>query len=393
MIFPRKIEKEIEKYIKSREIIILTGMRRTGKTVLIKSLFDKISSENKIFLDLENPLNRKLFEETNYDNIWKNLEKFGLSRGVKAYVFLDEIQLMPQIPSVIKYLYDHYDIKFFLTGSSSYYLKNLFSESLAGRKFIFKLFSLDFQEYLVFQDKPKEFFVDFEDKGKNKSEINFEIYSKYYDDYLEYGGFPEVALSKNIQEKEKLLGDIFSSYFQQDVKTLTDFKNINKLRDLIILLAPRVGAKIQITKIASELAISRETVYNYLYFLENTYFISLVGPFSKSPDREVSGAQKVYFCDNGILNMLGGASSGAVLENAVFSCLKKYGKVNYYQRRSGAEIDFVLDEKFGFEVKNYANEFDYNKLAKLSKKIKLDRAYIIAKKYSPEKEIILAMDV
>ncbi len=393
MIYPRKIEEELKKQVNSREIVILTGMRRTGKTIVMTSLFNAIPEKNKVFLDLENPLNRKIFEETNYDNIWKNLESFGISNKEKVYVFLDEIQLMPKIPSAIKYLYDHYDVKFFLTGSSSYYLKNLFSESLAGRKIIFELFPLDFEEFLIFQNKPKEFFTDFQKNEKNKSEINFDIYEKYYDDYLEFGGFPNVVLEKDVSQKKILLNDIFSSYFEHDVKTLADFRNINKLRDLIIILSTRTGSKIEISKLSAELSVSRETIYNYLSFLENTYFIFLIKPFSRSVDREVSGARKVYFCDTGILNILGKVSSGAIFENAIFNSLKKYGKINYYQRRTGSEIDFILNEKVGFEAKNQGNRFDIKKMIKLSKSIGLEKGYVISKKYSHDEGIILALDI
>ncbi len=393
MIFPRKIEKELKKQFSSKEIIILTGMRRTGKTVIMNSLFNAVQSKNKVFFDLENPLNRKIFEEENYDNIWKNLEKFNISAKEKAYVFLDEIQLMPEVPSAIKYLYDHYNIKFFLTGSSSYYLKNLFSESLAGRKIIFELYPLDFEEYLFFQEKPVEFFGDFREKEKRKSEINFALYEKYYDDYLEFGGFPKVVLEKDIEQKKKLLNDIFSSYFKQDIKALADFKNINKLRDLIILLSARIGSKVEISKLSAELAVSRETIYSYLSFLENTYFIFLIKPFSRNTDREVSGARKVYFCDTGILNILGKISSGAIFENAVFRSLTSYGKINYYQKRTGAEIDFVLDEKIGFEAKNQGGNFDVKKTIKLGKNIGLNESYVISKKYSRDSGVILAMDI
>lgn len=393
MIFPRKIEKELKKSLNSKEIIILTGMRRTGKTTIMTALLNSIPGKNKVFLDLENPLNRKIFEEANYDNILKNLEKYGITVREKAYIFLDEIQLMSQIPSAIKYLYDHYDIKFFLTGSSSYYLKNLFAESLAGRKFIFELYPLDFEEYLVFQGKKKDFFSDFKEKEEKKSEIGFELYNKYYDDYLEFGGFPGVVLKSDITQKQKALNDIFTSYFEQDVKTLADFKNINKLRDLIIILSARVGAKIEISKISSELGVSRETIYTYLSFLENTYFISLVKPYSKNVDKEVSGARKVYFCDTGILNLLKNSSQAAILENAAFRALKNYGKINYYQKRTGAEIDFVLNENIGFEVKSQGGSFDTIKLAKASQRIGLKENYVISKKYSKERGVILAMDI
>lgn len=393
MIYPRKIEKELKKQLDSKEVIVLTGMRRTGKTVIMNSLFEAIQSKNKAFFDLENPLNRKIFEEENYDNVWKNLEKFNISAREKAYVFLDEIQLMPKAPSAIKYLYDHYNVKFFLTGSSSYYLKNLFSESLAGRKIIFELYPLDFEEYLVFQEKPLNFFDSFKEKEKRKSEINFALYEKYYDDYLEFGGFPKVVLEKDIEQKKKLLNDIFSSYFEQDVKSLANFKNINKLRDLIILLSARVGSKIEISKLSAELGVSRETIYNYLSFLENTYFIFLIKPFSRNTDREVSGARKIYFCDTGILNILGKVSSGAIFENAIFRSLRNYGKINYYQRRTGAEMDFILDEKTGFEAKNQGGGFDVKKIVKLAKNIGLTDSYVISKKYSNDDGVILAIDI
>jgi uncharacterized protein len=393
MIYPRKIEEELKKQLDSREIIVLTGMRRTGKTVLMNSLFSLIQSKNKVFFDLENPLNRKIFEEDNYDNIWKNLEKFNVTSKEKLYIFLDEIQLMPKVSSAIKYLYDHYDIKFFLTGSSSYYLKNLFSESLAGRKIIFELYPLDFEEYLVFQEKPVEFLRDFQEKEKRKNKISFSLYEKQYDDYLDFGGFPKVVLEKDIEQKKKLLNDIFSSYFEQDVKSLADFKNVNKLRDLIILLSARVGSKIEISKLSAELGVSRETIYNYLSFLENTYFIFLIQPFSRNTDREVSGARKVYFCDTGILNILGKISSGSIFENAIFRSLKNYGKINYYQRRTGAEMDFVVDEKIGFEAKNQGGKFDVKKTVKLSKSIGLKNSYVISRKYSQDEGVILAMDI
>src|SRR3989344_6953249 len=137
MIFQRKMLPALKSQIHTPEIIVLTGMRRVGKTTLYKALFDEIDDSNKIFLDIENPLDQRIFEEVDYNNIRENLARLGLMKDRKAYVFLDEIQAMPEVVKSIKYLYDHYNIKFFLTGSSSFYLKNLFPESLAGRKFIF----------------------------------------------------------------------------------------------------------------------------------------------------------------------------------------------------------------------------------------------------------------
>ena len=140
MIKPRLIFKEIEPYFDSPEAIVITGMRRTGKTTLLNSIYQRIKSKNKVFLDLENPLNRKYFEEENYEQIRWAFEALGIDFKNKSFIFLDEIQFVKNLASVVKYFIDHYKVKFFLTGSASFYLKNIFTETLAGRKYIFELF-------------------------------------------------------------------------------------------------------------------------------------------------------------------------------------------------------------------------------------------------------------
>lgn len=392
-IYERKLTSILLNEIKQSRIVVLTGMRQVGKTTLMHRIFDEIKSDNKIFLDLENPLNRKIFEEKNYDNIIANLEHMGFHAGQKSFIFLDEVQSMPVIVKPIKYLYDHYKIKFFLTGSSSYYLKNLFPESLAGRKVIYELFPLDFEEYLVFMEKSKDTLKTFKKKEKGKNEVQFELYKKLYENYLEYGGFPAVVQEKNKARKRQILEDIFKSYFEKDVRTLTDFKELRKLRDLILLLANRVGSKIEISKIASEIGIVRDTVYSYLGFLEKTYFLFFLNPMSRSLNGEVRGAKKVYFCDTGLLNYLGRIPPGILYENAVFSNLRKYGNLNYYAKYKGPEIDFVLNKKIGLETKVKGNDFDVNRLKKISQSLGINEYYVVIKTYSDLPKTILAQDL
>lgn len=393
MIYPRKLTKKLIKEVASDRVTVLTGMRQTGKTTLMRQVFDSIESKNKAFLDLENPLNQKVFEEINFDNILTNLKEFGLNFDERSYVFLDEIQLVPEISRAIKYLYDHHQIKFFLTGSSSFYLKNLFPESLAGRKIVYELFPLDFREFLVFKEKEKKFFDSFSQKARNKNKISFEIYKKLYEEYLSFGSFPGVVVEKSKERKGAILGDIFKSYFEKDVKTLADFKEIQKLRDLIILFAGRVGSKIQITKIASEIGVSRETVYSYLNFLENTYFISLIPSFAKSINGEVRKAKKIYFCDTGLLSYLARVADGAIFENAVFQNLRDLGKISYYGKYEGPEIDFILDGKIALEVKIQGDSKDIKKLNRMTNNLKLKNCYLITKNYSDHPKSILAIDL
>ncbi len=393
-MYKRKLFGQLIRKIEDKEIVVVTGMRRVGKTTLFKMIFDIIESKNKVFLDIENPLNQKIFEEEDYNNIWQNLRFFGIDNKQKAYIFIDEIQAKPDITKTVKYLYDHYNVKFFLTGSSSFYLKNLFPESLAGRKIIFELYPLDFEEFLIFKEQKKEFYKTLKEKDENKNKIEYEKLKKFYEEYLEFGGFPQVVLAESIEKKQELLIDIFKSYFEKDVQNLADFREINTFRDLLLLLLKRIGAKLDISKLASEMGISRATIYSYLSFLEKTYFISFISPFTRSVDREVSGTKKVYICDNGMAKYIGKCDEGKLLENSIFHNLRKYGEIKYYQKRSGAEIDFILNEQnTALEVKHKGSERDYQKLKKTAEKLNFKEYHIITKEFINKKGFIIALDI
>lgn len=394
MLYSRTLLKDVERQLTTKEIVVVTGMRRVGKTTLLRLLYDKIDSKNKIFLDLENIIEQKIFEEMDFNNIWANLKPFGINNNEKAYIFLDEIQARPDTVRAIKYLYDHYNVKFFITGSSSFYMKNLFPESLAGRKIVFELFPLDFREFLVFKELEKEFTPDFAAADQNKNAIAWEKFKKHYDEYIKWGGFPQVVMAHDETQKKLYLKDIFTSYYEMDVKKMADFKQMTAFRDLLILLAQRIGSKLEISGMASEIGVSRNTVYSYLSFLESTYFIFLVSPFSRNVDKEVRGTKKVYFCDNGIANLLGKIDPGRLLENGVYHDLRKYGKINYYQRRSGNEIDFLLPEmETAIEVKRKGNSRDFSKLARLSESIGINNYYVVSQEFNPEPGILPALDV
>lgn len=393
MIYPRRLALEIQKHINDPQIVVLTGMRRVGKTTLYQSIFEKVESNNKVFLDLENPITQKIFEEENFDNILLNLKEYGINPKEKAYLFLDEIQIIPEIVKSIKYLYDHYRIKFFLTGSSSFYLKNFFPESLAGRKFVFHLRPLDFEEFLVFKQIERQKIDSFEIKDKSKSYLRFEKLKGLFKEFILFGGFPQVVLEENRERKRLHLQDILKSYFEKDVRNLAKFKEIKAFRDLILLLMSRMGSKLDITRLSSELGISRETVYSYLSFLENTFFLSLVEPHTKSPDRLVAKAKKVYFCDTGLANENARLTDGQILENSVFNCLWHYGEINYYQKTIGQEIDFILNKNIALEVKMKGIQQDLGKLKEISRKLGIENYHVITKEYLGKPGFISVVDL
>ena len=363
--YPRRIYPEIKEHLVSEEVTIITGMRRTGKTTLVEHLLSEIDSENKIFLDLEKISNQELFSDKNYDNVILNLEAQGLTRKDKMYVALDEIQTLPNIPSVIKYLHDHYDIKFILTGSSSYYLKNLFTESLSGRKRLFELYPLDFGEFLTFKNVSRTSLEEL-DPAKAFDVHEYERLKSYYEEYIEFGGFPRVVLAESVKEKKSMLEDIISSYINIDIKSIADFKDSSAVVNIAKMLAVRTGSKLDYSKLSRLTGLSRPTIKNYVYLFERTYLISLVSVHTKNQDREIVKAQKVYFSDNGLASVLGDIDSGAKFENAVFNQLRHRGALRYFALKTGKEIDFVVNSDIAIETKETPTETDKSNLVSIA---------------------------
>ena len=341
LMFDRSIYTQIDKYLDHDEAIVLTGPRRVGKTTTLRHFYDQIKSDNKIVLDLEDPLNRSIFDKINYEEIKQSFEQKGIGFNIKNYIFLDEIQFYKNIPSVMKYFHDHFNTKFFVTGSSSFYLKNLFSESMSGRKFLFEMYPLSFDEFLKFKEVKYQ-----PPNPKDKvSKTTYTLFQPFYEEYILYGGYPEVVLAKTIDEKNQKLRDIFTAYFQKEVLELSDFRKDEEIRKLILLLTERVGQKLDIQKISSEMGISRPTILNFLEFLHGTYLIDLVPSFGKH-GISARNQSKVYFIDTGLLNFLGKKEVGSIFENSIYLNLKKkedvIRKIKYYERE-GKEIDFIIN--------------------------------------------------
>ncbi len=388
------------KYLDHKNALVITGMRQVGKTTLMKQIFDEVSFP-KLWFDFDNPLDMLHFENIDYDSIYNSLLKESGAKKERLFVFIDEIQNLPEITRIIKYLIDKCKVKFIVTGSSNYYLKNLFPESLSGRKFLFILPAMSFKEYLFFRhdpldkDKSKE---EDADTGENIDKVlneysllEFKKYENDYADYMEYGGFPEVVTTSDIKIKKEVLRNIFASFFEKDIRLLSDIKDIRELRDLILLLVPRTGNMLDITKLSSESGINRVKLYNYLEFLQGVFFIKLIPKFSASIDRSVAGGKKVYFADSGLLNVIGRVNDGQLFENTVANQLSLYGELAFYNKRNSAEIDFILNKEIAFEVKSKAGEKDLTRLENICSRIGINKNYLISLNYSKTERTIFPM--
>ena len=378
----RDIYTGLLKHSKKKQVTVITGMRRVGKSTAVKYILQQIEHSNYLYLDCERIEIRVLFNSPNYQDLKSELELMGLDFSTPVLIALDEIQLVENLPSVIKYLYDTYDVKFIVTGSSSYYMKNHFSESLAGRKRIFEMYPLSFKEFLSFKealvaDYPKYAWQVFNKAWYNK-------FKDLYAEYIRYGGFPEVVLEEEASDKVELLKDIVNSYIELDVKLLSDYSISEDLYKLIKVLAARAGNKVDYTKISSVTGINRQKIASYIQLLEYTYFIYQATPFTKNIDKEISQQTKLYFADTGVLNILAGEqlSSGQIFENVIAAQLKSLGTIQYYQKKTGQEIDFIFNGDTALEVKESPVQQDKQTVEQRALAIDMPKHFVVGRNIS-----------
>jgi len=385
----RKVWGKLKEQLKKNEATVIVGPRQVGKTTTVKWLLEQVG-ENQIYIDLTHARMQELFDTVDYDSIVNYLQNSGLNLSQKAYVAIDEIQFVKEMPRIVKYLYDAYGIKFILTGSSSYYLKNYFSESMAGRKRIFEILPLSFGEFLAFRGvKYRTPELDLAKIADTKfDDLSFGTIGAYYAEYIEFGGFPEVALAESIEDKQQALDEIYSSYINLDVQTLADFRSMADFRRLVSLLGARVGSKINVDELGKIIGLSRPTVMSYLAFLEQTYLIKLVPAYSGSVDVRERVGKKVYFVDNGIANTNADLSGGAKFENMICHQLGFYGRLNFHDR--GGEIDFILTDGEGkrcaFEVKETPTDAYLATLGDRARALGIERYALIGKDRSEKFE-------
>ena len=378
----RIIYADLLNHSKKKQVTVITGMRRVGKSTAVKYILQHINHSNYLYLDCERIEIRVLFNNPNYEDLKSELELMGLDFSRSVLVALDEIQLVENLPSVIKYLYDTYEVKFIVTGSSSYYMKNQFSESLAGRKRIFEMYPLSFSEFLHFKETKVSDLEKYAWQVFNKAW--YHKFKDLYAEYIRYGGFPEVVLEEGHNDKIELLKDIINSYIEMDVKLLSDYSISEDLYKLIKVLAARSGNKVDYTKIGSVTGINRQKIASYIQLLEYTYFIYQVTPFTKNIDKEISQQSKLYFADTGVLNILAGEqlSSGQIFENAIAIQLKSKGTIQYHQKKTGQEIDFIFNGNTALEVKETPVQQDKHTVAQRASAIGIDNYFVVGRNLS-----------
>ncbi len=376
----RKLYKQLLEHLPRKEFAIITGARQTGKTTLIEQLkeeFDKRNLENYL-LSVEDPVLLKALNN-HPENIFQFIPQ---PENKHIILFVDEIQYLEDPSNFLKLLFDKYHgkLKLYATGSSAFYIDKKFKDSLAGRKRIFRLNTLDFDEFLQFKTGNDNILNELEMIRANKNYISLERkkIENYFNEFLTYGGYPAVVLSQSIDEKKMLLKEIWQSYLKRDMSD-SQIKNEDKFYNLLKILAHQSGNLLNMHELANTLQISATSVERYIYVLRKSFHISLVRPFYKNIRKELTKMPKFYFNDLGFRNIILNSfnpvfdkvDKGTIIENYVFLRLAEtydLDELKYWRTTSGNEVDFVIsssyNEGLAIEVKYNALSFNVKKYKK-----------------------------
>jgi len=333
--------------LKRKQVEVIIGSRRIGKTTLLKQYIKKllikgVSEKDIFYLALDHP---SLASLPVSDHLKNMRSIFMHGREKKLFLFLDEVQESPDWELELKGVYDVENLKIFCTGSTSALIKAQ-GGRLTGRQIITTLYPLSFGEFLLFQGQRPSMSEDYK-------------YEKLAEEYLALGGYPEQVLNPSVEYMSNLLDDILA----RDLIRLYPIKKAFALKDLMRLLAASVGSRTSFNKLAKVLGLSVDTVKEYINYLESAFLVRPVEKWTTSYSEKVYAQKKVYLWDTGIKTLLTGPSDeGNKAENAVFMELQRKRIPCGYFAESEREVDFItgtLGKPNPVEVK-YLSSFDWS---------------------------------
>lgn len=329
---------KIERAMKTGQIVIISGIRRGGKSTLIKQVINKLieqgtDARQTLYINFEESRLERSVQFLN--NLYEAYIELVHKEG-KPFIFLDEIQTVKGWERFVRSLHEREAATIVVSGSSASIIKGDLAFVLTGRHLDVKVNPLSFREFLDFNG------IRITDKLSVISQKT--IIRRLLRVYLNYGGLPKV-----VQESEKdwLLTTYFNDIIIRDVAKPRNIRKIKKLEAIAKYHLTNFTSEVSYRKIARTLKTSLDTVERYTKFLEDAHLISIVNRFSYSLHEQESRAKKTFASDNGIRNansFLSTKDFGRLYENLVYNMLVARGYETYYQKNA-CECDFIARKK------------------------------------------------
>jgi uncharacterized protein len=247
--------------------------------------------------------------------------------------------------------------KFIISGSGSLELKAKIVESMAGRKQLFTIDPVSFEEFVDFKTN-----YQYEDRLNDFFKLEEAKTARLLSEYMVFGGYPRIVLAETAPIKQTQMQEIYRSYIDRDIHGLLHLEKIEAFTNLLKIIASQIGSLVNIDELASTVGINNKTIKKYLYYLEKTFIITKVTPYFRNTRSEITKSPIYYFVDIGLRNWLLGLFGlpeipsplcGHLFENIVFNTLRSQVEflpiqIHFWRTKDKAEVDFILEK--GLEV-------------------------------------------
>jgi len=386
MKIQRQVLDKLFNHLKEKEITLITGARQVGKTTLMMELKAMLERKNKktLFLNLDFDDDQRYFQS---QNDFINYVKLHLGTE-KGYVFIDEIQRLTNAGLFLKGIYDrNLPYKFIVSGSGSLELKEKIHESLAGRKRVFNILSVNFLEFINYK-------TNYKFKGNIDNFFRYEktLPHQLLKEYFCFGGYPKVILDDTLEKKTMTMREIYQSYLEKDIQELLNIEKREVFTQLVIVLSTQIGKLVNYFELSKTLRINYRTLKKYLWYLEKTFIVDKLTPLYSNIRKELVKSPIYYFRDLGLRSYVFNRwilseKNGFLFQNFVFLLLKNLeestqAKINFWRTKNGAEVDFIVSygrQMYPIEVKD----------TNLKKIDRLHSLMSFINKYKPSKAFII----
>ena len=330
---------KIMTYVDTPFVKVLTGIRRSGKSTIMKMIMDKL--ENERHIPKENIISMRFdsmeYEDMTAKQMFETI-KAGLCDQGRTYLFLDEVQEISGWEKVVNSFLGEYDVDIYVTGSNSRMMSSEIATYLTGRYVSFQVYPLSFEEYLAFRREVTEL--------KNPHQE--------LADYVRLGGFPATHLRAYSQDEVyTIVRDIYNSTIFSDIVRRNQIRKVDQLERVVKYTFSNVGNTFSAKSISDYLksekrSIDNETVYSYLEKLEKAYILHRCSRYDLQGKEILKTQEKFYLADTSLRYSVLGYGPDSVassLENVVYLELCRRGYKVYIGKTSDGEVDFVASRQ------------------------------------------------